>query len=276
MTLSVPEPDNSPIDVIDGEPPGTTYGPDMFYADLPPDDPAATLNQTLPRAWSSSGVIESVKRAVVEGLRDTFEANVTDNSPGQVEIDIEYPNSPESLPHIWVQFSITSLQRAGLNMGEMTKDAQGDWGEIRTWAFEGKITLTCAAETSKDRDRLADAVISQLAFSRSPDLVIRKPGQDAQQFKGLISSLNANPFVAITLNNDMIHSGGQTVTNAIPWEKNMFLYEDNYTVSCLGQFNMRFSYDGLYELVEIRVEPQYMATEEAYNPVQWIGQPAPR
>lgn len=276
MTASLPEPDNSNINVIESEPEGTTYGPDMFYADLDQQPPGTSLNEPLPRAWSSSGVIESVKRAVVQGMRETFQLNNTDNSAGQVEIDIEYPNSPESLPHIWVQFSISSLQNAGLNMGEMTKDAQNNWGEIRTFMFEGKITLTCAAETSKDRDRLADAVISQLSFARAPDLVIRKPGQDAQQFRGLIASLNANPYVAITLNTDIIHSGGQQVTNNIPWEKNMLLYEDNYTVTCQGQYNMRFAYDGLYELAEIRVVPELMAENVAYNPVQWRGLPPRR
>lgn len=266
------DPTNIPTDTGSGQ----QYAPSVFFVDQEQVDPTTQLNEPIPRAWTQGGVIESVKRAVVEGVMEGFTLASADNVPGKFTVDIEYPLDPQKLPAIWVQFSIDNLQRAGLNMGTMTKDANGNWGEIRTWIFNGKITLTLAALTSLDRDRLADTVIAELAFSRHPDQILRKPGQDAQQHRGLISSLNKNKFVAITLNTDQINGGGQTVTNSIPWAGNELLYEDNYTVMCHGQFNMRFNYDGIYELAEIALNPQMMGTSSAYNPIQWRGQPSPR
>jgi hypothetical protein len=80
----------------------------------------------------------------------------------------------------------------------------------------------------------------------------------------------------MTLNTDVVNSGGQTVTSGTPWAPNILLYEDNYSITCHGQFNMRFAQDGVYELVEIRPHPHLMATNVAYNPAQWRGAPPPR
>ncbi len=254
--------------MTDPDPP--VYGPDMFASDLTLPDPATVLNEPLPRAWSEGGMIEAVKRCAVTGLRDAFNNSslsaTTDDS--KFYIDIEYPTDTTKYPGIWVQFAIESMQRAGISMETWTKQ-DGEWGPIHEWIFTGRITLTIAALTSKDRDRLADTVIAQLAFARSPDLVIRDPLRDAQQMKGLIASLDQNPYVAISLNTDIINSGGQTVTSGTPWAQNILLYEDNYSISCQGQFNMRFRYDGIYELTEIRTKTDYMGDNVPYNPGQW-------
>jgi hypothetical protein len=191
----------------------------------------------------------------------------------QFYIDIEYPTEVERYPGIWVQFSIQSVTKAGLSMETWTKDDAGNWGPIQECTFTGRITLTIAALTSKDRDRLADTVIAQLAFSRPPDLVIRDPRKDAKQMRGLITALDNNPYVSMTLNTDVINGGGQTVTNGVPWANNVLLYEDNWSIECMGQFNMRFSHEGVYELVEIRPNPTLMADHVEYNPAQWLGAP---
>jgi hypothetical protein len=253
-----------------------TLGPDMFFSDVTVPDPTTQLNAPLPRAWSEGGIIEAVKRSVITGLREAFTGSAVDAVPGKFYIDIEYPLDRQSLPGIWVQFSIDNLQRGGLNMGTWTKDTDGNWGEIRTWIFNGKITLTCAALSSKDRDRLSDTIIAQLSFARPPDLVIRDAGKDAQQFRALITALNDNPFVSMTLNTDQVLSGGQTVTNAVPWASNELLYEDNYSIGCHGQFNIRYNFDGVFELAEIDYSPTLMAEGVAYNPIQWRGKPPAR
>jgi hypothetical protein len=277
-TPSPPQPDNNNINLVTSEPVGTVYGPDMFAADLAPFDPTTVLNEPLPRAWSQGGLIESVKRAVVTGMRDALQgSSFGDPVDGQkFNIDIEYPDSPESLPHIWVQFTIDSLKRGGLDMGVMTQDGNGVWGEVRTWMFEGKITLTCAAESSLDRDRLSDTIISNLAFSRHPDEVYRNPKVNTKQHIGLIEAINNNKYVSMTLNTDNILTGGQTVTNNIPWAGNKLLYEDNYTVTCEGQFNMRFGHDGMYTLTEIDLNPQIQARGPVLNDAQWRGAAPPR
>jgi len=238
-------------------------GPDMFAVELDAEgalpDPTRILNEPPPRAWTQGGIIESVKKAVVTGVRNSFRKTTIGGSPDEGEafhVDIEYPTEQEQYPGIWVQFAIEHLSRAGVAMETWVKDDEGQWGPIEEWNFEGRITLTIAALTSKDRDRLADTVISQLAFSRPTDMVIRNPKRDAKEHKGLLTVLDENPYVSMTLNTDIINSGGQTVTNGVPWAPNILLYEDNYSVACHGQFNMRFRFDGIYELTMIRALPQ--------------------
>ena len=176
-----------------------TYGPDMFASDVSLPDPATVLNEPLPRAWTQGGMIEAVKRAVITGLRSSFGNSSLTGGDQKFYIDIEYPTEPTSYPGIWVQFSIANLTRAGLSMETWTKDDDGNWGSIQEWSFNGNITLTVAALTSKDRDRLSDTVIAQLAFARPPDLIIYNPKTNANQMKGLITALDQNPYVSMTV-----------------------------------------------------------------------------
>lgn len=259
-------------DIVFEQPePGQTYGPDMFYSDLNLPDPTTVTNEPLPRAWTEGGIIENVKRAIVTGVRNGMRSSTMANTAldEQFYIDIEYPTTPTQYPGIWVQFGIQSLNRAGLAMETPVQEDDGNWSTIHVWNFTGNITLTCAALSSKDRDRLADTVISNLAFSRPPDLVLRDARRDTQQHKGLITTLDENPYVMMTLNTDVVHSGGQTVTNSVPWANNILLYEDNYSVDCVGQFCIRFSNDGVYTLSELRVAQELMGNNVAYNPSQW-------
>jgi len=252
---------------------GNLYGPDMFYSDLTLPDPTTVVNEPLPRAWSQGGVIESVKRAVVTGLRQGF-ANATlglSSDDSKFYIEIEYPTDVEKYPGIWVQFQIEDMKRAGLGMETWVKDDNQDWVAIQAWMFTGRISCTIAALSAKDRDRLADAVIAQLAFSRPPDLVIRDPRKDSKQFRGLITAIDNNPYVQMTLNNDIIHPGGAQVTNSVPWAQNVLLYEDTYAIECVGQFNLRYAPDGTYTLAEIRGDPHMLADNVAYDPTQWRG-----
>lgn len=261
------------------DPTPPVYGPDMFAMDLDLPDPATVLNEPIPRAWTEGGVIEAVKRAVVTGIRDAFRNTTLAALPDENEkftVDIEYPTDVTHYPAIWVQFAISKLTRAGLAMETWTLDDNSVWGPIKVWSFDGRITLTIAATTSKSRDRLADAVIAELAFSDPPDLVIRNPHKDAKQFRGLITTIEENPYVSMTLNTDIINSGGATVTGGTPWAQNILLYEDNFSIDCHGQFNIRKNYEGVYTLVEIRPAPYIMADNVAYNPAQWRGTPPPR
>jgi hypothetical protein len=264
------------INVLSEEPEGVEPGVTMFYSEMEQPAFAPQLNEPLPRAWTQGGVIESVKRAIVTSVRTGLRGTSMDNNLDESEnfhVSIEYPTEETEFPGVWVQFSIETLQRAGLAMQSFT-EVDGQWGPVHEWQFTGRITLTIAALSSKDRDRLADTVISALAFSRPPDLVIRQPGKDAQQNRGLITAINDNPYVAMTLNTDQIVSGGQTVTGGTPWASNILLYEDNYAVTCQGQFNIRFGFDGAYTLAAINVVQNPLATEQSFNPLQWGAPPS--
>lgn len=251
---------------------GTLYGPDMFYSDLTLPDPTTVINEPLPRAWSQGGVIESVKRAVVTGLRDGFynsTLGLGSDTGEKFSIDIEYPTDPEKFPGVWVQFSISSIKSGGLGMETWVKDEDENWSVIQVRNFEGRITLTAAALTAKDRDRLADTIIAQLSFARPPDMVLRDKRKDTKQFKGMITALDNNPYVQMTVNTDMLLPGGQTVSSGTPWANNVLLYEDAYSVECVGQFNMRFSHDGTYSLAAIQANASMLANNVAYDPTQW-------
>jgi hypothetical protein len=275
----MPTPDIPPgVNFYDEEPAGAEAAPTMFYSEMEQENFSPQVNEPLPRAWTQGGVIESVKRAVVSSIRTGLRGTSMDNNLDENEnfhVSIEYPTEETEFPGVWVQFSIETLQRGGLGMMNLT-EVNGQWGPVHEWQFTGRITLTIAAMTSKDRDRLADTVISALAFSRPPDMVIRQKNKDAKQNRGLITAINDNPYVAMTLNTDQIMSGGQTVTGGTPWAPNILLYEDNYAVTCQGQFNIRFGYDGAYILSAINVVQQPSATQQPYNPAQWLEPPPTR
>lgn len=247
------------------------YAPSQFYSDIDVPDVATLVNEPLPRAWSEGGIIEAAKRAIVAGLREQFNGSSVNGPDQEYYIDIEYPTKPTQYPGIWVQFAIDSIKNAGLGMSTWTKDIDGNWGEINERQFTGRLTLTIAAETSKDRDRLADAVVSQLSFARSVDLSLRDSRKDAQQMRGLLAAIANNPYVFMTVNTDVVMPGGQTVTSGTPWAPNMLLYEDNYSMNVQGFFNIRFAYDGVFTLDRIDVVPTLEATHSPYNPGQWAG-----
>lgn len=273
--MSTPAEPPPGVNFMTAEPEGVTYGPTMFYSELDQSSGVIPqLNEPLPQAWTMGGVIENVKRSIVASVRTGLEGTSLSQLSGKKQkfhVDIEYPTEQTDYPGVWVQFSIETLKRAGLAMSTLTQDNDGNWGPVYEWIFTGRITLTIAALSSKDRDRLADTVISALAFSRPPDLVIRKPGQDAQQDRGLITAINSNPYVALTLSTDEIMSGGQTVTGGTPFAPNILLYEDNYAIECQGQFNIRFGYDGAFTLAAINVVQSIQESNTPYNAKQWLG-----
>lgn len=242
-------------------PPPDELGPNPFYKNIEfsLDDPATEVNETPPRAWTEGGVIENVKKAVVASVREALEQTtlgVSYRDGLKFHVDIEYPTELNQYPGIWVQFDIVRLQRAGLGMSRAVKDDDGNWGEIYQWFFDGRITLTIAALSSKDRDRLSDAVIAQLAFSRTTDLTLRNPDIDTKQMRGLWDALLESPYIAISLGTDEIQSGGQTASQQVPWAPNALLYEDQYAITCQGQFNIHFRHDGVYELARINVNAE--------------------
>jgi len=241
---------------------------DPFYDPTDPN-PAYLVNETLPR--SEGGLIEAVKRAVVNALRDALQSMNLRLDGRTVYIDLEYPMEESQYPGIWVGFSPTKLNRAGISHELPVRD--GDtWCLIQEWEFTGRITLSLAAIKSLDRDRLADLVIANLAFARSPDLVLTKPEEDTKQYRSLIAALSANPYVSMTLNTDQIYPGGQDVNPGAPWAggDNVLVYTDSYAVDTLGQFNVKFTHDGVYTLARLDVVNEMMPEPEwpFYDPYQ--------
>ena len=242
--------------------PNNAFGPSVFMSDYDLPAPGTQVVPPMPR--SQGGLIEAVKTAVTQALRSAM-SNTSLFDPGQsIYIDLEYPSIQTQYPGIWVQFSVTKLNRAGLGHEVPTQDSDGNWSFIQEWIFTGRVNLTICALKSRDRDKIADALIMQLAFSRTPEIVLTQPGVDTKQFRSLVSALDANPYVAMTLQTDVLIPGGQQVTQGVPWADNVLGYEDSYSFDLVGQFNVQFAHDGLYLLSRIDNYPLLDAS--ANNP----------
>lgn len=229
-------------------------------------DPAERANAEFPGA-GGSGMIETVKRAVMNALREALSGTTLNHMVNgtDVTIDMEYPIEKESYPGIWVQFSFNEIVQAGIGHEPIIKNVlveatEGspevvNWEPLREFQFKGRVTLTIVALTSLERDRLADAVITMLAFSRTSNNVITDPTKDTQQFRQFITSLAENPYVSVSINHDQIIPGGQAMTTGVPWDEEIPGYEDSYSFDILGQTNLVFRSDGTYTLRNIAQTP---------------------
>jgi len=249
--------------------------------DWPPNDPAKRTNELFP--GSSGGMIETVKRAVIGALRDALTGTQLNGviNGSRITVDMEYPMKPEKYPGIWVQFSFSELQNSGVGFELLHKEIITEavidpfgtvitpevvnWEPIREFYFKGRCTLTVVALTSLERDRIADGVMAMLMFSRVPESVITKASEDTKQFRQLIASLAANPYISMTLNHDAIIPGGQAMTTGVPWQADLPAYEDSYSFDIEGQTNILFKHDGTYSLRRIDT----YAELEVVNPFQW-------
>ena len=220
-----------------------------------------------------SGMIETVKRAVMNALREALTGTTLNHlvNGTKITVDMEYPIEKENYPGVWVQFSFNEIVQAGIGHEPLIRTvipAVGTtpetviWEPIREFAFKGRVTLTIVALTSLERDRIADAVITMLAFSRIPESVITKASEDTKQFRQLIESLANNPYVSLTLNHDQIIPGGQAMTTGVPWDEEIPGYEDTYSFDILGQTNIVFKNDGTYSLANVAENPQMISRYE--------------
>lgn len=248
----------------------TTPAPDpgdLFMSDIQPlPDAALQVSATIP--GSAGGPIEAVKRAMVEGVRKGLNGNAL-VADGQITVDLDYPVEKEHYPGVWVGFSLSKLERAGLGHEDHAL-VNGQWTFVQQWMFEGRISLTVAALSSKDRDRIADRLLMMLAFSRPPELgVVYNAPQDTQEERQLIGSLMDNPYVALTPQTGQILCGGEQVTPGTSWSNNVLVYENAFSMDVVGNFGMSFNHDGTYTLRAIQLSPTPSAMGQTYDPAYW-------
>jgi hypothetical protein len=269
-----PTPDD--YDVVDPlEPANTGYAPSVFMSDYTFPPGGSVVIPQMPRA--DGGLIQSVKMAFVQSLRDAIQGVSLAVKGAKTNISLEYPLERLHYPSIWVQFSITKLNRTGLGHEVQVQDpATQKWSFIQEWMFMGRITLTVLALDSVTRDQISDALIAQLAFARPPELLLSKQQEDVKQNRTLISALDENPYVAMTLQLDTIIPGGQTASMGTPFKEDILTYEDNYSFDLVGHFNQQFSNDGMYNLARIDPGFSLMDTQQPYNSAYWqppVGPP---
>jgi hypothetical protein len=245
---AAPVPDNPPAPDPQ-EPNNTGFAPSVFMSDY--DFPTGGSVQIPPLPRSDGGLIQSVKASTTAALRDALQGSVSTDTTQKVSVSLDYPLKQIQYPSIWVQFSITKLNRSGVGHEIQIQDKDGNWSFVQEWTFMGRITLTIVALKSLDRDKLSDSVICALAFARPPELLITKPQADTKQNRGLITALDENPYVALTLQLDTIIPGGQTTSMGTPFADDILTYEDSYSFDLVGQFNLAYTNDGTYTLSRI-------------------------
>lgn len=204
---------------------------------------------------NQGGPIEAAKRGVVMALRQTINGS-TLSDQGSVRVDMEYPSKEEAYPSIWVQFSLTKLINAGMGHERYTED-----GLVREWMYEGRVNLTLLFLSSKERDQMADALITIFAFSRTASSssnqgvhVLREGGLEYSDF---FSSLDENPYLSMTLNSDEMRPGGQSVNVGTPWDPDQLVYEDSYSFEVMGQFETVIDDTGLYRIRRVELAGGY-------------------
>lgn len=247
------------------------WAPSVFMSDYDFPPIGSQVIPPLPR--SEGGLIESVKTAVVQALREALSGTSLFDKNQSIYVDLEYPSLETQYPGIWVQFSVTKLNRAGIAHEVPVEIAPGKWGFVEECIFQGRVTTTIVALKSRDRDKIADSLIMQLAFSRTPEIVLTKPKEDTRQFRSLVAALDANPYIGMSIQTDILIPGGQQVTQGTPWADNLLAYEDSYSFDLVGQFNVAFSDDGLYILSRIDPSATISATHTPYDPLLWIDAP---
>ena len=225
--------------------------PSVFMSDYPRPEPGTQVPETIP--GSAGGVIEAVKKSVVSALREAI-TNTSLSFPTkgtQVHIELEYPMTEEQYPGIWIQFATTRMQRMGMAQEFWVKREDGEWNAIQEWQIQGRVTMTILALSNLERDRIADSLITMFAFSRTPEPVITKPQKNTNKYRQFITALDENPYVAMTINTDVLTGGGQSVNVGVPWQPDILAYTDAYSFDIIGNFNYVFNNDGTYSLARI-------------------------
>ncbi|QDH91747.1 hypothetical protein SEA_PHRAPPUCCINO_72 [Mycobacterium phage Phrappuccino] len=250
------------------------YAPSVFMSDYDHPAPETVVNAPLPRG-TEGGLIETTKRAVVTAIRTALTATGMSTGDRPLYIDQEYPMKELHYPGVWVQFSITKLNRAGIGH-EVAVEVDDQWCTVQEWMVEGRVTVSVVGLKNKDRDRISDAIIAMLAFSRPPEPVLTNAAVDTKQNRSLFAALAENPHMSITLNTDVLYSGGQGVNVGTPFSPDMLAYEDSYSFDLQGQFNTVFRHDGTYTLTRVDVDDYSAPSTAEYRELDpWSGPPPP-
>lgn len=183
-------------------------------------------------------IITPTKKLIIRALRATFTALYPNDKMSSMNIDMEYPYKEEHYPGIWVRFSPSKIQASGLYPNLHTAD------EIyAVWHFEGVVSFTIIALSSKERDLISDGVIEAYAFAALMPT--------ASPFYATIA---ASDLINMTLQSDVLSPGGQTETVGTPWDDDKIAYEDRYSFEVVGQVRSRVQPSVIFtNLSEIQV-----------------------
>lgn len=185
-----------------------------------------------------------LKEAVVKSLKAVFDGSYPNSDFDDVNVSIEYPMKLQNYPGVWVTFHETGpVERAGIAHTEIMQDDDGIWRQYGRWIFQGTVSLTVAALSSLERDRLFDQVVRVLMASDVDD-------SPAGRFRSLIEN---NDYLGIVINYDSIEVNGEAASPGTPWETNDVIYERTIDVTVFGEFVSDPSNDALIPLSNVIV-----------------------
>ena len=191
-----------------------------------------TIDPNLPVKSQSNLWIVNIKTGIIKALKAALDDQQYPEKKIQgIKISMEYPLEQNLYPHIWVKFSFTKMQQAGI--GHVV---YSDGTLKEEWIFEGNVTLNIMSLSSYERDVYSSQLIQLLAFGSMNPI--------AQKFK---MSLGQENNIHLTINSDSLILGGQSETAGAPWDSTSstmsMVYEDTYSFNLVGQFMSVFDED---------------------------------
>lgn len=169
-----------------------------------------------------------LKTAVVEALRDTFNTNNYPNADFQsVNISVEYPVEKSMYPNLWVTYEDTAeLSIASIGHLETSwNPTTQTYTSVNRWRFQGTITITSAALSSLERDRLYDEVVRTFAFG----------GQNVA-LSVFREKIENNDFIGMNFNFDDLQPSGDNAAMGTPWGTEEMIYEKSLSMDLIGEF----------------------------------------
>jgi hypothetical protein len=170
-----------------------------------------------------------LKREVITALKPLFEGDnfVYEDLRSKVYVGLEYPMREVTYPAIYITYSEDELRNVGISHLDF-EYVEGDNvypRGVKHWLFSGRLNFNILALSALDRDRLASALISVLAFS------------DIQpEFESFWNEIRDNDYVAIQPLFDRILSTGDQI-GAVPWDSpDQLQYGVQYSITLFGEF----------------------------------------
>lgn len=181
-----------------------------------------------------------LKAAIVKALQAEFDEEYPYPDFRGLHVSIEYPVEKVNYPGILVDYEDSQpVEIAGINHQELfIRESDGAFGVTTRWVFEGDITLTVAALSSLERDRIYDEMVRIIGFSRDK--------QTLSDFRRLIEN---NEFVGMNINFDSLKPGGKAEAPGTPWGTDEYVYEKSLSLDVRGEF---IGDPDLQELVRLR------------------------
>jgi hypothetical protein len=185
-----------------------------------------------------------LKAAVVTGLRRTFTTEYPQQDFRAPWCSIEYPVEKANYPAVWVNWEDTQeVEIAGIGHVEYVEDEHGAQHEVTRSKFGGVVTMTVAALSSWERDRLYDELVRIMVFAH------KEPSVSA--FRALIEH---NELIAMNGDFDKVQPGGDSAAPGTPWGTDEWIYERSLSFNIIGEFVSHYdqAIPGLLRRIQVK------------------------